>query len=88
MAPASDRVQLLYRNALQMKTIVQATYTGQDFDSLANGCSENGLSEGQKLACLWQRALTGTGKDDTKPLYEVRHTAIFPFSNRSFTNNQ
>ncbi|KAH9860201.1 hypothetical protein IAQ61_011985 [Plenodomus lingam] len=66
----ADRVRLLYQNAKQMKKIVQATYTGLRFDDQVLSKEEMGvdcsqadgpsLSDGQELACLWQRAVAST----------------------------
>jgi ethanolaminephosphotransferase len=39
----ADRVQLLYRNAKQMKTIVEATYSGVRFDEKTLGPKELGF---------------------------------------------
>jgi ethanolaminephosphotransferase len=39
----ADRVQLLYRNAKQMKTIVEATYSGVRFDEKTLGSKELGF---------------------------------------------
>lgn len=40
---ASDRVQLLYRNAKQIKKIVEATYTSLRFDDKVLETKEMGL---------------------------------------------
>ncbi|KAF1947054.1 alkaline phosphatase-like protein [Clathrospora elynae] len=60
---SSDRVQLLYRNAKQMKKIVEAKYTSLRFDETVLESKEMGfecsgpdashLTDGQALACLW-----------------------------------
>ncbi|KAF1933386.1 alkaline phosphatase-like protein [Didymella exigua CBS 183.55] len=60
----SDRNQLLYRNAKQIKRIVQATYTSQSFEDVDTTsrhtetlrCQD--LESSEKLACLWNRAVT------------------------------
>ena len=52
----SDREQLLYRNALQMKHIVEATYTGQNFDSPALERTSHSES-GELLQGRWRRAM-------------------------------
>ncbi|KAF1915476.1 alkaline-phosphatase-like protein [Ampelomyces quisqualis] len=68
---STDRVQLLYRNAKQMKKIVEAKYTGLRFDEHVLGAKELGfecsrsadLTEGQSLACKWQTVVTNAGDD-------------------------
>lgn len=60
--PASDRNQLLYRNARQIKRIVEATYSSPEFqDELSLPGSAfldcEYLDNGEKLACLWNNAV-------------------------------
>ncbi|KAF3038115.1 major facilitator super transporter protein [Didymella heteroderae] len=67
----SDRTQLLYRNARQVKRIVQATYTSQIFEDLETSSRHtetlecNHLNGGEKLACLWNRAVRQVVGNDT-----------------------
>ncbi|KAF2128574.1 GPI ethanolamine phosphate transferase 2 [Dothidotthia symphoricarpi CBS 119687] len=80
-----DRVQILYRNAKQIKKIVGATYTGMNFDDKVLGADELGfdcfspgetsLTDGQALACLWQRAVNAMGTDRSviDHLYKFMH---------------
>ncbi|KNG45144.1 gpi ethanolamine phosphate transferase 2 [Stemphylium lycopersici] len=79
-----DRAQLLYRNAKQMKKIVAAKYTNLKFhESLPRGnvASEcvggTDVTDGQKLACLWQNVIASVmdDKDDSTYFYEFMHTA-------------
>ncbi|KAF2008846.1 GPI ethanolamine phosphate transferase 2 [Aaosphaeria arxii CBS 175.79] len=53
---ASDRIQLLLRNAEQVKKIVEATYPnlyfGYDRKDFKTDCGQS-LSDGEKLACKW-----------------------------------
>ncbi|KAJ4367042.1 major facilitator super transporter protein [Neocucurbitaria cava] len=70
----STRAQILYRNAKQMKKIVEAKYTNLRFDDkvletsdMGFECflpSETSLTAGQNLACLWQRVVNTIGKND------------------------
>lgn len=59
----SDRNQLLYRNARQIKRIVEATYSSQNFEDVDTASTKPGiltcqnLDGGEKLACLWNRAV-------------------------------
>ncbi|CAN9381830.1 unnamed protein product [Alternaria alternata] len=83
----SDRMQLLYRNAKQMKKIVEAKYTSLRFDEqpltkddLGFTCFESGesrshLPDGQLLACLWQAAVgaTSNGAEFQDRVYEFMH---------------
>ena len=71
----SDRNQLLYRNARQIKHIVQATYASQSFEDVVISHKHtetlecDRLNGGEKLACLWNRAITrmtSDGSDVTK----------------------
>ncbi|KAF2024881.1 alkaline phosphatase-like protein [Setomelanomma holmii] len=84
----TDRVQLLFRNAEQMKKIVEAKYTSLRFDSkvltseeMTFDCSSPvslfGLTEGQSLACTWQAALRNMNNHDAliKLLYSFMHKA-------------
>lgn len=78
----SDRVQLLYRNAKQVKKIVEATYTGLNFEDrvlaseeMGFECSETShLADSQMLACLWQKVMNAiaTGGDVSKHIQDVR----------------
>lgn len=79
---ASDQSQLLYRNARQIRRIVEATYPNQDFgdrapvpDSKVSDC--NDLDGGERLACRWDNVVASTlqGNDSLKQdrLYEVSH---------------
>ncbi|KAJ4337630.1 major facilitator super transporter protein [Didymella glomerata] len=62
----SDRNQLLYRNARQIKRIVQATYNSQSFEEAETSSKQTDIlrcdhmSAGDKLACLWNRAVRHT----------------------------
>ncbi|KAJ4379144.1 major facilitator super transporter protein [Didymella sp. IMI 355093] len=66
----SDRNQLLYRNAKQIKRIVQATYTSQVFEDVdtSSGHTEtlkcDDRDGGDKLTCLWNRAVRGMFGND------------------------
>ncbi|KAG9196210.1 ethanolaminephosphotransferase [Alternaria panax] len=85
----SDRMQLLYRNAKQMKKIVEAKHTSLRFDEqvltkddlglvcLKSGGDRAHLSDGQVLACLWQAAVgaISDGADFQGPVYEFMHEA-------------
>ncbi|KAI4654640.1 uncharacterized protein J4E79_008514 [Alternaria viburni] len=85
----SDRMQLLYRNAKQMKKIVEAKYTSLRFDEqplteddlgftcFKSGASRSHLSDGQLLACLWQAAVGAIsgGADFRENVYEFMHEA-------------
>lgn len=88
----SDRVQLLYRNAMQIKRIVEATYTSQDFK--ADGSSSDHAprvydqsDSGSLLAGDWQRVVGAMArdKDDTKQahLNKVRGLQSTKSSDRS-----
>ncbi|PZD44166.1 Phosphodiest domain containing protein [Pyrenophora tritici-repentis] len=84
---ASDRAQILYRNAKQMKKIVEAKYTNLRFDEsvvstkdMGFECSESSglrLTDGQTLACLWQGVVTAMGDegDVHSHLYKFMHLA-------------
>ncbi|OCK96631.1 alkaline phosphatase-like protein [Cenococcum geophilum 1.58] len=54
----ADQVQLLLRNAMQIQTIVRATFPNSDFSPgpQDNSRCEGSLSSGDDLACKWQRA--------------------------------
>jgi ethanolaminephosphotransferase len=79
----SDRVQLLYRNAKQVKKIVEATYTGLNFEDRVLASEEMGfecsepshLADSQMLACLWQRVMNAieTDGDVSKHIQDVRN---------------
>ncbi|KAL7771790.1 hypothetical protein CFE70_001740 [Pyrenophora teres f. teres 0-1] len=84
---ASDRAQLLYRNAKQMKKIVEAKYTNLRFDEsvlstkdMGFECSEasgSRLTDGQSLACLWQGVVTAMRDDGDlhNYIYKFMHLA-------------
>lgn len=64
----SDRNQLLYRNARQIKRIVEATYSSQTFDDdAAHRGSEvvdcDALDSGEKLACRWNNVVRSMAHD-------------------------
>ncbi|KAJ4311565.1 major facilitator super transporter protein, partial [Neodidymelliopsis sp. IMI 364377] len=64
-----DRNQLLYRNARQIKRIVEATYASQSFeDRLLPQTTESDECDysdsGQKLACRWQAVVRGLAHED------------------------
>lgn len=67
--PDADRNQLLYRNARQIKRIVEATYSSQNFEQKAVS-SESGVSQcddldsGEKLACRWGNAVASMAQED------------------------
>ncbi|KAF1839033.1 GPI ethanolamine phosphate transferase 2 [Decorospora gaudefroyi] len=83
----SDGVQLLCRNAKQMKKIVEAKYTNLRFDEVVlstkemgfdcSGPNDSHLTEGQSLACLWQRVVSAMkdGSDVHVPVYKFMHEA-------------
>lgn len=106
---ASDQTQLLYRNAKQMKKIVQATYKSLRFDDqvltnkeLGFNCDQevsyactgnvrmvayiqqNNNSDGQKLACLWQKVVSSVQSQEDgyqkEKLYDVSHTVTIGIS--------
>jgi ethanolaminephosphotransferase len=53
-----DRIQLLLRNAQQVKKIVQATYPGLSFkDEVQEMDCEKDLGAGDNLACKWQKVV-------------------------------
>ncbi|KAH5565815.1 GPI ethanolamine phosphate transferase 2 [Parastagonospora nodorum] len=62
-----DRLQLLYRNAIQIKKIVQAKFSNLRFDEQTVIPKEMGfecgkaqsLNDGQSLACAWQDVMKG-----------------------------
>ncbi|KAF1850947.1 GPI ethanolamine phosphate transferase 2 [Cucurbitaria berberidis CBS 394.84] len=80
-----NRVQLLYRNAKQMKKIVEATYTSLKFTDEVLETGEMGfecfslnthLTDGQNLACLWQRVVNAMGNNDEfEHIYKFMHEA-------------
>ncbi|KAF2999396.1 major facilitator super transporter protein [Curvularia kusanoi] len=67
----ADRTQLLYRNARQIKRIVEATFTSQSFEQavLSSGTAISqcdGLDSGEKLACRWANAVTSMAQDNNE----------------------
>ncbi|KAF2715075.1 alkaline phosphatase-like protein [Pleomassaria siparia CBS 279.74] len=53
-----DRIQLLLRNAKQIKTIVEATYPSLGFsDEVKELDCDKSLSSGERLACKWQNVV-------------------------------
>ncbi|KAH7386805.1 alkaline-phosphatase-like protein [Phaeosphaeria sp. MPI-PUGE-AT-0046c] len=82
---SNDRLQLVYRNAKQMKKIVEAKYTSLRFDEKPLGSKEvgfdcassGGLTDGQALACKWQAAVKNIGDhtDPTGSLYQFMREA-------------
>ncbi|KAH6622408.1 GPI ethanolamine phosphate transferas-like protein 2 [Boeremia exigua] len=65
----SDRNQLLYRNARQIKRIVEATYSSQTFadevpsvESSKTECDHS--DSGEKLACRWSNIVNSMAYDD------------------------
>jgi ethanolaminephosphotransferase len=55
---AVDRIQLLLRNARQMKRIVEATYPSLSFDDeVKEFVCEKASSSGENLACKWQKVV-------------------------------
>ncbi|KAH7348158.1 alkaline-phosphatase-like protein [Pyrenochaeta sp. MPI-SDFR-AT-0127] len=94
----SDRTQLLYRNAKQIKKIVEATYTSLRFDEKVLETKEMGLecfspdethlSDGQNLACLWQRVVNSIGNgDEAQHIYKFMHEAQETMSGTASTYN-
>ncbi|KAL5121785.1 major facilitator superfamily transporter protein, partial [Pleosporales sp. CAS-2024a] len=81
----AQRQQLLYRNALQMKKIVEAKYTNLRFDDTVLGAKEMGfecvqsqsLTDGQSLACIWQNVMESAGDAEkmTRSLYKFMREA-------------
>ncbi|KAJ4987461.1 gpi ethanolamine phosphate transferase 2 [Stagonosporopsis vannaccii] len=76
----SDRTQLLYRNARQIKRIVEATYPSQSFDDeasplLLESLQCDDLDSGEKLACRWDSIMRSMhyDTDDSKQ----RHLNVF-----------
>ncbi|UPX12553.1 major facilitator super transporter protein [Ascochyta rabiei] len=72
-----DRIQLLYRNARQMKRIVEATYTSpslkESFEDEAlpvkegqERCDQPDMTPGQLLACRWQGVVRSMANDEYK----------------------
>ncbi|KAF2868408.1 GPI ethanolamine phosphate transferas-like protein 2 [Massariosphaeria phaeospora] len=54
----ADRIQLLLRNARQVKKIVEATHPGLSFsDEVQEMDCEKSLTDGETLACKWQRVV-------------------------------
>ncbi|EOA89393.1 uncharacterized protein SETTUDRAFT_176074 [Exserohilum turcica Et28A] len=79
-----DRIQILYRNAKQMKKIVAAKYTSLKFgeslsasDSAPECAKGYDGTDGQKLACLWREVVASmtSGKDDYASFYKFMHMA-------------
>ncbi|USP75789.1 GPI ethanolamine phosphate transferase 2 [Curvularia clavata] len=78
-----DRIQLLYRNAKQMKKIVAAKYSNLKFEESlvksdeAPECAQGYANDGQKLACLWRAVITSLtdGKGDVTDFYKFMHMA-------------
>ncbi|EMD67743.1 hypothetical protein COCSADRAFT_111827 [Bipolaris sorokiniana ND90Pr] len=79
-----DRIQLLYRNAKQMKKIVAVKYTNLKFEDSfvksghAPECAEGyDANDGQKLACLWRAIISSLadGKNDVTSFYKFMHLA-------------
>jgi ethanolaminephosphotransferase len=53
-----DRIQLLLRNARQMKRIVAATYPSVSYeDEIKESLCENASSSGESLGCKWQKVV-------------------------------
>ncbi|KAF2785696.1 alkaline phosphatase-like protein [Melanomma pulvis-pyrius CBS 109.77] len=53
-----DRIQILLRNAKQIKTIVEATYPSLSFaDEVKEIDCEKTLTSGEHLACKWQKVV-------------------------------
>ncbi|XPS76453.1 major facilitator super transporter protein [Ascochyta lentis] len=82
----SDRIQLLYRNARQMKRIVEATYTSASLKAsfgdqalpVEQGdkhCDLPDTTPGQFLACRWQGVVRGMADDE----YEITSKYINNF---------
>ncbi|KAH8733139.1 alkaline-phosphatase-like protein, partial [Phaeosphaeriaceae sp. PMI808] len=78
----TDRVQLLYRNAKQMKRIVEAKYSSLRFDEKALNPTEMGfdcysqaihLTDGPSLACKWQAVLK------SGPIHEALRENLYSF---------
>lgn len=76
----SDQNQLLYRNARQIKRIVEATYPSQSFgeDAAALGAEVTNCKPfdgGEKLACHWENVMRSLVYDSDglrqNRLYEV-----------------
>lgn len=58
MLSGADRIQLLLRNAKQMKKIVEATFPSLSFSNEVQEMNCQGsLSSGEELACKWQKAV-------------------------------
>jgi ethanolamine phosphate transferase 2 subunit G len=87
---ASDKVQILYRNALQILDIVKATFPGVDFESNYDHrlCFKT-ASSGEELSCKWRYASQmfrdvpegyGPSVEDALPaLLQVRyHSCLHP----------
>ncbi|KAI8940891.1 hypothetical protein NX059_002151 [Plenodomus lindquistii] len=80
---STDQVRLLHQNAKQMKKIVEATYSSLRFDDKVLSKGEMGvdcsggdalsLSDGQELACLWQRVVASASDEKVA----VEHTYRF-----------
>ncbi|KAF1362208.1 GPI ethanolamine phosphate transferas-like protein 2 [Lizonia empirigonia] len=76
-----DRVQLLYRNARQMKRIVEATYTSPSLkasfgdQALPISADFIKMTDGQLLACRWQGIVRGMESDE----YETTSRYIYDF---------
>jgi ethanolamine phosphate transferase 2 subunit G len=54
---AKDQLQLLLRNALQIVSVLKATFSATDFDhpDIVKGC-DNPSSDANLLACKWKNA--------------------------------
>ena len=82
----SERNQLLYRNARQIKQIVQATYDSQSFEDVETSHKHTGileckhLSGGEKLACLWNQAVRRVTGDDSDVAKQQHFNKVRPSS--------
>jgi len=69
-----DRIQLLLRNARQMKRIVEATYPSLSFDDeVKESVCDKPSSSGENLACKWQKVVQVMSTvDDIHPILRVK----------------
>ena len=80
----SDRIQLLLRNAEQVKRIVKATYPSLYFGNTRKGLNcEQEKSSGEHLACHWEGVVSIMEsvasihpKMKVDYIYRVRHSTL------------
>lgn len=89
----SDRNQLLYRNARQIKHIVQATYTSQTFEDVdasqkpTETLECDRMNGGEKLACLWNRAVRRMTSSDSDVAKQEHLNEVSLYNGNTYTRS-